>query len=196
MLKNIILITLSIFIFNACITKELPAYKTYSLNLIQEESEAYSTINKSIQIDEPKALKSLNNTSILYSKNTLEQEEYLLSKWSDKPSKILQKLISLRLSTNNSFNLVTSSLIKFPSDYKVKTEILSLIHKFEGDKSYAKLLIKSILINNKSKEIKIKTFSYKILCEENNAYSFVKSLNIAVNTYTKELDSWLRVNSL
>lgn len=196
MFKNIILVLLSIFIFNACITTEIPAYKTYNLQLLQEKHQDSNTINKSIQIDEPKALISLNSRAILYSKHILEQEEYLLSKWSDKPSRMLQKLISLELNNNNSFKLVTSSLIKFPSDYKVKTEILSFIHEFKDDKSYAKFLVKSILINNKTKDIKIKTFAYSILCEKNNAYSFVLNINKAANLFVKDLSFWLKENSL
>ncbi len=196
MFKNIILISLSIFVFTACITKELPAYKTYNLKLIEEKTKNSKTINKSIQIYEPKALRSLNSRTILYSKNLLEQEEYLLSKWSDKPSKMLQKLISMELGTKNTFKLVTSSLIQFPSDYKLKTEILSLIHEFNNNKSYAKFLVKTVLINNQTKRIKIKTFSYKILCEKNNAYSFVKSLNIAANIFVKDLNLYLRENTL
>lgn len=195
-IKTISILLISTLLFTACITKELPAYKTYTLNLSDEQNIENKKINKSIQIDEARSLKSINSSSILYSKKNFEQEAYLLSKWSDRPSKMLQKLVSMKLHKSNSFKLITSSLIKAPSDYKLKSEILSLIHNFKNNKSYSVVSIKNILIDNKSKEIKMETFSYEILCEENNSYSFVKNANKAVNLYADDLDKWLRKSIL
>jgi len=192
MIRIISSLFFSVLLFTGCITKEIPSYETYSL-LLNEDTSKNTTIkkNSSIKIEEPKALRSINTTSILYSKKAYQQNEYVLSKWSDTPSKMVQKIISEKLSQEKSFSFVSTPEIKISTDYKLNTKIIKLLHQFDNDKSYALLSIKAYLTDNKTGQIAVKNFEYRTLAENNNAYGFVKGMNDSINMFSTDLSIWL-----
>lgn len=192
MIKTFSGILCVVFLFTGCITKEIPSYETYSLLLTSTilTSKTKNT-NKSIQVEEPKALRSINTTSILYSKKAFQQNEYVLSKWSDNPSKMIQKVLSQQLAKEKIFSFVSTPDIKRTTDYKLSTQIINLLHEFENEKSYATLIFKVYLSEKKTNQIFVKEFKYKTLVKENNAYGFVKEANISINNFSNDLSVWL-----
>ena len=131
---TLLLMTCILFIFTGCLTKELPSYNVYSLQLKQEKIKQ-DVHNKSIYVVQPKALASLQSRNFLYSKD-LEQNHYALSIFGDIPSKMLQQLITNYLSSLHSYEYVTTSKLNQRTDYTLFSELISFEHLFEKNKSY------------------------------------------------------------
>lgn len=194
-LSKIFIITItSTFLFTGCIslTKELPSYKTYSLDLkeIKKEKLSYSS---SIEISEPKTIGSLNSKAIRYIKDN-QNEAYVLSKWSDKPVKMIQQFIANGLSLKDNFKYVTTSNMKIKSDYRLKSELVHFNHKFEENNSYAQLSIRVFLINNYNEKVYFKNFNYKEEASSNNALGFVNSINNISNNFLEDLNKFIVQN--
>ena len=188
--KSFLITITIIFLFSGCIsiTKELPAQKTYSLTLENKQNNIFNKFyNKTIRIYEPKALNSINSKAILYSKNSVEQEKYALSKWSDKPSKMLQKLIAKYLTSQHKYKYITSTNIKVPTDYKIVSELVEFKQVFTQYKSYADFSIRVYLINNYTQKVYFKSFTYNKLSTTNNAKGLVYGINNISNNFLLDL---------
>lgn len=194
-MKKIKLISYILFIciiFSGCITKELPAFKTYSLIDNTKISKNINKKEKTIQVYEPKAIASINSKNILYSKQNLQQEAYALSKWSDRPTKMIQKLIVSSLNKTQNYKYVTSSKIKIQSDLKILSEIIELKHEFKNKQSYAIFSIDIYLNERKSNKVYFKNFYYKSPLDKNKAQEFVKVSNQQINSFLKELNLFIK----
>jgi ABC-type uncharacterized transport system auxiliary subunit len=179
-------------LFSGCIsiTKELPSYKTYILNLNTKIpiQQIYKDI--SIGIYEPKANGLLNTNNIIYSKDKLLLESYSINKWSQKPTKILENMIVKYFSNSGNFKYVASQNIKLHTDYKLISELDSFTQYFEGSNSYVNLSIRAYIIKNQQK-VFTKTFKYDKKCSSNDAAGAVKALNDISNKFVKDLHHWV-----
>lgn len=197
MKKTIIITLFTALIFSGCIsiTKELPAYKTYSLEYKKDNVNVNNTkekyFNKTIQIFEPKSLDSINSRSISYSKDSFLNEKYALSRWSDKPSKMLQRTIASYLTSKNSYKYITTSNIKINSDYKLVAELVDFKHTFTKNNSYADFSIRVYFINNYSKEVHFKSFVYNKKALSNDAQGLVNAMNAINNTFLYDLNNFI-----
>lgn len=198
-MKKIKLIASVLFtatIFSGCITNELPALKTYSLMDMTKEKVNLNKKEKTIQVTEPKAISSINSRNILYSNDELQQEAYALSKWSDRPTKMIQKLITSSLNKTHNYKYVTTSNIKVQSDFKILSEIIQLKHEFTENKSYAVFSIDIYLNEKETNKIYFKNFSYKTALENGNAKEFVKVSNKQINNFLEELNIFIKASTL
>lgn len=186
-MKKLLLI-LSLFLFTGCIslTKDLPAYNTYTLNVEKVET-SNKTISKSIKIYEPRAINSLNSTKIVYKKDNL-QEVYALSKWSDTPSLMLEKQIITALGKAKYFSQISTSKQGFKTNYSLKSELISFNQKFVEQKAFVEF---SILVYFIKKDITYKTFSYEKEVNTLDALGAVKGLNEVTNLFIRDLNIWL-----
>jgi len=190
MIRILFLATFSLF-FSACIsiTKEVSSYDTYSLKLNNKSAQKFR-IQESIEIIEPKSLGSLNTLNIVYKNPSLSQESYALSKWSDKPSKMLQGMIIENLS--NEYEFVKSPYIKAQTSYRVQGLILDFKQVYEDNKSYVSIKINNYLENKVSRKTLFKQFSYKKETRGKNARSTVIDLNELSNLYVRDLNLWIK----
>lgn len=193
--KLLILPITLVITLSGCIslTKELPSYTTYSL---VDNSTNISNIklDKTIRVYEPKALLSVNSIAISYSDENFINEKYALSKWSDKPSKMIQALISSSLTKTNNYKYINSSNIKISTDYNLITELDSFTHQFNKNSSMAKFSIRVYLIDNNSKKVYFKDFNYNKKSESKNAKDAVISLNYLVNTFLIDLNNFINAS--
>lgn len=191
--KSILLSISSLVLFSGCIsiTKELPSQKTYTLTL-DKKSLKNKYYEKTIRVYEPKALSSINTKAITYSKSSVEQEKYALSKWSDKPTKMLQKIISQHLTQQNAYKYITNSNIKVDSDYRVVSELVDFKQTFTKTKSYADFSIRVYFINNKTQKVYFKSFSYNKLSDTNNAKGLVYGINYISNLFLTDLTTFIQ----
>ena len=195
--KALFISVVIIFILNGCIsiTKELPAQKTYTLSLEDRGNKISNTFyNKTIRIYEPKALNSINTKAILYSKNSIEQEGYALSTWSDKPSKMIQQLVSKYLTQKNSYKYITTTNIKISNNYRLISELVEFKQTFTKTKSYADFSIRVYLINNDTQKVYFKSFTYNKLSDTNNAKGLVFGLNNISNTFLVDLQKFIQAS--
>ncbi|XOB63751.1 hypothetical protein ACMC56_08025 [Campylobacterota bacterium DY0563] len=193
MIKSTILVLLTIFLLSGCIsvTKELPSYNTYNLNIKEKNIKSTKYLDKSINVLEPKTITSYNSKNILYSKDNLEYDKYALNKWMDRPTKMLQKQIAKYLTFTKDYKYVSTSNLKIESDYKLVSQLVDFNHLFEEDKSYAKFTIRVYLVNNKNEKVYFKNFSYKKLCKTNDALGFVKSIEELTNIFYIDLNNFI-----
>ena len=181
---------ISVF-FSGCIsvTKELPAFSTYTLLVDTQNVKHIKKTKKSISISEPKSINSVNNILITYADDKFRSESYALSKWSDKPTKILHQAMVNYLNQTHNYNYVHGNRLNLPSDIKVLSELDSFTQYLKDDKAFIKFSIRVFVIQNNTLETK--SFSYIQQCENQSAKSSVKALNLAVNKFLQELDSWI-----
>lgn len=189
---NSVLLIAFILLFTGCIniTKEIPAYSTYTINT--KTIAQNKKLNKSdikLEIKEPKALHSVNSKYISYSKKSYKSENYALSKWSDNPSKMIQHQIVKYLSSTSNYTFVNSSSINVRNNWQLLSEIESFHQYFIDNKSFVKLSIRVYLKDRKTTHFK--QFTYTQQCEQNNAIGAVKALNNLTSTFVKDLDSWI-----
>lgn len=185
-----------IFVLTGCIslTTELPSYTTYTLGLQQNDIQN-KYYDVTIHVKEPRALNSINSKAIIYSKNYLKQETYALSKWSDKPTKMLQQTVANHLTLGNSYKYIITSNLQIKSNYSLKSELVEFKQTFSTTKSYANFSIRVYFINNKTDKVYFKQFSYNKLSNENNVKGVVSALNSISNTFLIDLESFIQ-NSL
>lgn len=190
MIRILLLTSLSL-LFSSClsITQEVSSYDTYSL-MLNNKTLFKNKIKESIEIIEPKSLGSLNSLNIVYKNENLSQENYALSKWSDKPSKMLQSMIIENLS--NEYYLVKSSYIKAQTTYRLQGLILDFKQFYINNKSYVSIKINNYLENKANKKTVFKQFSYKKETQGENANSTVVDLNLLSNLYVKDLNLWIK----
>jgi len=193
MIKNFLLLLTSIFLLNGCIsiTKEVPSYDTYRLSLKNSNNQTNVPLNKSIYIYEPKSLSSINTKAINYSKEHFEQEKYALSKWSDKPTKMLQELMANYFVSKNSFNYVTTSNIKTNTDFRLVSQLVDFRHTFTKTNSYADFSIRVFLIDNKTEEVFFKSFTYNKVAKKSDARGVVIAFDELINIFLTDLNNFL-----
>lgn len=194
-MAKIFLFSILMIFFSGCIsiTKELPAYHTYNLEYkIPTNSNLH--FDKSIKILEPRALASVNSIAISYKKDGFISDSYVTSKWSDKPSKMIQQGIASYLASKNSYKFITTSNLKLTSDYTLHGELFDFNQSFEGDSSYAIFNINIYLKSNDNENIAYKNFSYKVKTNTNDAIGFVKAINSIFNTFLSDLNLFIEKN--
>ena len=191
MSKSIVAISLIIFFFSGCIsvTKELPPFSTYTLFVDKTSIKYTKKIPYSVGVLEPKAINSINNILLSYSDDNFTSESYVLSKWSDKPTKMLQQMMVNYLSETNNYTYVHSNKLGIPSDIQIASELDSFTQYLEKDKAYIEFTLRVFLVQ---KEIlHTKKFSYKYLCDDQSAKSSVKALNKAVNPKVRIFEGYI-----
>jgi len=191
MTKYILPLGLVIVFFSGCVsvTKELPPFSTYTLELKKGDKNDQKFTNKSVSIIEPKALNSINNILVTYKDNEFRSESYALSKWSDKPTKMLQHMMVSYLSNTKNFNFVHSNKMNLPSDIKILSELDNFTQYLDGDKAFVKLSIRVFVIENNT--LNTKEFSYTKQCIDQSAKGSVKALNFVVNKFLEDLNRWI-----
>lgn len=189
---NNIIIAIILLTFTGCITKEVPAYSTYTLNVNSSQKVNNNNSNIKLEIKEPKALTSINSKYISYSTKKYVSENYALSKWSDSPSKMIQTQIVKYLSSTSNYAFVNNSNINVRSDWQLLSEITNFHQSFQKDKTFVEFSINIYLKNRKTTYFK--NFTYSQPSEEKNALGAVKALNIVVNNFVQDLDKWILDN--
>ena len=193
MRKALILTILTIFIFTGCfsLTNELPSYKTYSLEY-KKENNSSKFFNKTIQVFEPKSLNSVNSRAISYAKSSFLNEKYALSRWSDKPSKMIQRNIASYLTNENAYKYITTSDVKIKSDFKLIMELVDFQHTFTKNNSYADFSIRVYFVNNNTQEVFFKSFVYNEKALSNDAQGLVNAMNNINNTFLHDLNNFIQ----
>jgi len=188
--RSILIVILISLLLGGCvsITKELPAFNTYTLQL-DDVKKSDSKIDYSITISEPKSLSSINTKFITYTMG-YRYENYSLSKWSDSPSKMLQKNITSYLSLRDNYKYINSSKVNIKSDYKLVSELENFTQVFTKDGVFVKVDIR-VYLKGKRSEIYVKSFSYTKKSTSDNAIGAVESFNILTNEFVRDLDVWI-----
>ena len=188
---NSLILVVFVLTFTGCIslTKEVPAYSTYTLNVDNSKHINDNGTNIKLEIKEPKALHSINSKYISYSTKNYTSENYALSKWSDNPSKMIQTQMVKYLSSTYNYAFVNNSNINVRSDWQILSEIINFHQSFKKEETFVEFSINIYLKNRK--ETFYKNFTYTQPCEQNNALGAVKALNIVVNSFVKDLDKWV-----
>ncbi len=190
-------IGLIIILFVGCTNSNLPAIKTFKLEVSKECCNISKDKQKlTIKILEPITNKHLNSTSIHYSKNKYLLQTYKLSKWSDYPVKMILEVLSSKLDDLNIYDNIITSHIYSKYDYMLQSELIDFKQNIDGSKSYIILKIKFYLIKDDlDKKIISKIFTYKIPSSSIDAYGGVKAFNKSIELLLNDLSFWLHDNT-
>lgn len=187
MIRNILYACICLSLFTGCvsITKELPAYKTYS---ISTNKEASIKLASSIYIKEPRTISSLNSKAIYYEKDNL-LEKYALSKLSDTPSKIIQEEIASYFSKSN---YIFTSNLKAKSNYVLFSEVSNFKQVFKEEKSFVKFTIRIYFKNTTTNNVYYKNFDYETNSPSNNAKGAILAFNTTLSNFLIDLETFIK----
>lgn len=192
-MKNILILLLLIF-FTGCGLKPIKIdINNYAIEFDKNIKNIASSSNNLLVL-KPKIAKGFNSKNIIYSVKPYSFESYAKNRWLDLPSAMIQTQLLNSIEDSNIFKNVVDTHSKIDSNYLLETNISKLYHKIEGQKSYAILKVKFLLIKNR---VVINSFIYnkKILCDINSPYGFVKALNQSFDDISLQLNKSL-LNSL
>lgn len=191
--KHFLTLLVTTLFFSGCITltKELPPYSTYTLNLPHTIKEVHQSpqYNFTLEIKEPHALQSVNSPFIFYSTDDFKSEQYALSKWSDRPSKMIQNQIIKYLSNTQKYSYINSSNIDVRNSYQLLSEIESFQQYFSHNDSFVEFSI-HVYLRNKTDTF-YKKFYYTQPCKTNNAQGAVIAYNQVLQQFVQDLDIWM-----
>jgi cholesterol transport system auxiliary component len=180
-------------LFIGCSTKTLPSTNRYTLELTNQfTSNTTQTQQYNIKILEPLSTKLYNNTNIYYSDKSFTIYPYVLNKWSNYPTKMIQQQLVMALDKANLYNSVTTDMINGKFDFVLQSELLKMVQLIEKNSAYSVLKIKFYILNKYNQNISTKTFEYKIKNDSINAYGAIKAYNQALNQLTNDLFIWLQ----
>lgn len=186
--KSTFLVFIIFFIFSGCgLKQESLSINHYGIDFKTQKKAEVSKL-KSILIEEVNVNRSFNLTAIFYSTKPYLFEEYAQNRWINLPSNMIYNQLTDSFITSNIFENVVLKDKKIEHEYSLKTEVIKLYQTFEEDKSYAVLKLKFDLVKDE-KIVKSFNFNQKTLCDTNDAYGFVKALNIS---FEKSLNSLLK----
>jgi cholesterol transport system auxiliary component len=181
---------LSILIFTGCITKEVPSFNTYTLSLKQTVvSKSSKILEDSIFVSTPKTIASLNSTAIFYSEGSHRQEAYAFSRWSDTPAKMIQQLLTQRLSNLNQFTFVSSSKLKTKASIVIHSELVDF-KQYINDNDESKVTLYIRVYKTQDNHTVSKNFVYE-QNTLNNAQDAVKGWNIIINRFVKDASEFI-----
>ncbi len=197
-MKNSIKILFTLLVvsfFTACSFKQNVLNINHYAIAFSSNNQILENSSKSIYIEKPEVNKSFNTNAILYSSKLYLFEEYAKNRWINQPKYMIHDNLTQTFEKSNIFKFVLQKKSNIDFDYSLKTNISTLYHKIEVDKSFAILKIRFDLISGKKY---IKTYSYdkKLLCDSTDAYGFVLALNKAfaevVNDLTTQIKSEIK----
>ncbi|HJE02948.1 hypothetical protein AAX26_00205 [Aliarcobacter thereius] len=174
-IKSLWFLVFAVLFAGCSFKQDLIEQNRYAITFPTNEVETSKKVD-SIFIEEPNVNKSFNQTSILYSNKVYLFEEYSKNRWISLPSNMIYNQLLDSFNSSNIFKDVISKDKRIEYKYLLRSEIIKLYQVFEDDKSYAIIKANFYFIEN-NKTIKSYSFDKKILCEENTAYGFVKSVN-------------------
>lgn len=192
-MKNIIILFLLI-VFTGCGLKPIKLdINNYAIEFDKNIKNSASSHNNLLVL-KPKIAKGFNSKYIIYSKKPYSFESYAKNRWLDLPSSMIKTNLLNSIESSNIFKDVVDIHSNIDTNYLLETHISKLYHKIEGQKSYAILKVKFLLVKNR---VVINSFVYdkKVLCPTNDSYGFVKALNQSFDDITLQLNKSL-LNSL
>lgn len=188
-MKNILFLSL-IILFTGC------TIKPNKVDINSYGIEFNTSLNNKNQIKEnllilkPRIAKSFDTKKIVYSIKPYAFESYGKNRWINLPSYMIKEALINNIENNKIFENVVDSYSNISSLYILQTDINKLYHKFEGEKSYAIIDIRFLLIKNREVLTSL-SYKRKVLCDANTPYSFVKTLNETFNAVTRQLQKSL-----
>lgn len=171
------------FALSGCLTKEVPSFNTYSLSLNNSKPQTSLQTKDSLFVATPKTIASLNSTAIFYSATAHRQEAYALSKWSDTPAKMIQQLLTQKLSQTNTYRFVTSSKLKTRASITVNSELIEFKQYVNNNDS--KVVLNIRVYKTKQNETVSKNFMYEMKSKR-SAQGAVSAWNELVNQFLED----------
>ncbi|RBQ31796.1 hypothetical protein CRU92_06185 [Arcobacter sp. FW59] len=185
-MRSKILALLLILVFSGCSFKQQRVdINHYSIDFKSSEKVDKAKFD-SIFIEDVNVNRSFNLTSIFYNTKPYLFEEYVKNRWVNLPSNMIYNQLTDSFISSNIFENIVLRDKKIEYKYALKTEVIKIYQTFKDDKSYAILKIKFDLIKD-NKILKSYNFDKEVLCETNDAYGFVKAVNIGFDEVVNSL---------
>jgi len=156
--------------------------KRYDLHLPQSLEKKLDPNGPSLLIYPVQSNNLSNSTRIAYSLKKFEVSYYSQNVWIDTPAHLLTPLVISNMENSNLFGAVVRSGSSAITDLALYTELLTLIHEYEDDKSKILLSMRMQLIDlRKRNVIASETLNIEEVAISNDPYGAVVATNAAVN---------------
>jgi len=193
---NLILLIIIQLFWYGCAARQNKPIAHYTLKT--EEALPLSKVrkfeHKTLQIQLPRSTKEIKKNKILYTKNPLQRDTYLYSRWSDTPNRLIAYYFRTYLAGSNLFKTVIDERSIAKPDYILESNLEEFYQLFETDQSaYGVLKIHFFLIDAKKKKVIASYFTnFKIPASSPDAKGGVEALQKATKKSAEALLGWLQ----
>lgn len=165
---------------------------TYRLNPSLPEQQKIDKQGPIISILEPRVDAVFDTPRIAYSDKPYVIAYYAYNEWAAAPGPLLAPLIRQTLERSGYFSAVLPSSSRYLAKLALDTGVVKLLHYYEGDGSYAHIVLNVQLIDVTSKKlISARTFEERVVAKSNDPKGGVEALNKATEKVLTKLTQFL-----
>jgi cholesterol transport system auxiliary component len=140
----------------------------------------------------PTAAPGFATSKMAYSRTPRHIEYFSYHEWIDTPAKMIAAMIESRLDKTGMFEAVLSGSPDVRADYRLDSEVKSLLQEFNADASQINLSIKVSLVAPSSRSLlNSQTFSYLELTDGANPEAGVLAAHRAAEQFLVDLANFL-----
>lgn len=157
--------------------------------------EASNPFNATLKLSSTKSMASLSSTQLYYLKDSILMDAYLYSRWSDSPSRMIDRAIYSSLQNQQLFETLIPATSSATADLTLESDLHAFYHRFLDDAhSEGFVDITYRLIDTKTKRpIASKRFIIIQPAPSADAQGGVSALNSATHTLSDQCTAWINV---
>lgn len=185
-------------VLTACSFREparIPVKRTYVLQGDLQTMAADASIRRpcaKLRINVPTSAPGFKTAKMAYIQTPRHIQYFSYHEWIDTPAKMIASMIESRLDSLEMFAAVLSGSPDVRADYRLDSEVKSLLQEFDDDTSRIDLTIKVSLVDlSRRSLLNSKTFSYEEATDRANPESGVVAANRAAERFLIELTEFL-----
>lgn len=183
---------------NAFLTKQTLQTNVYALEVKQSltplnKNNDNKTLLPTLIINTPKAGAGYNSNRMLYTRNAHQIEYFAHNEWVDTPANMLQSLLLIALESTGDFKAVTPKTSAIKTEFKLETQVLTLIQNFDSKPSSVDLHVRLSLVDNQTNQIiASQLFKERVMAKSDTPAGGVEAANEAVNTVLNKIKIFVK----
>ena len=139
-------------------------------------------------VSTPKSVAGLNTHKMLYSRKPLQIEYFAHNEWIDTPANMLQNILTSSLEHTGLFKAVMLKTSAIKSEYRLDSQLLSLVQNFESKPSHIEFSLKVTLIDNQTNQVMAsRVFIEQAVTQADTPAGGASAANMAVHAVLDEI---------
>lgn len=168
----------------SCAVK-LPESNQYQLSAYSSRQLGQHSRPIVIQVTQPDAVANYKTSQMLYTKKPFQIEPFAKNAWKNPPADMLYPLLLDSLQKTHVFRAVTSTSFAEEVDYRLDTQLLSLVQDFTKKPSQLQFSAKVVLVRlSDNRVMGSKIIELQIPCPTDTPYGGVLAANRATQEFT------------
>ena len=160
---GILCVGVSVAALTACSPVKLPPIAKYTITNYQHAvTQPPTNSQRSLLITTPVAASGYQSDRMIYMQTPYRLQSYSRNKWVAPPAQMMLPILEQAVKNTRRFYAVVTPPFSGRTTYRLDTDILALQQEFIRPDSQVRLIVKAILVNNKTNKV-VASQTYKIL---------------------------------